>query len=409
MAISSYISIFEDWDLLRPALWSIDDFVDEIVVVDGAYDWMAPSIHSQNGDPSRSSEEVYDVLSSFGKKIKIVNGLWRNETHKRQAGYEACQGRHILRNDADEIVFWNPIKFEEFLGSGCAVGQMEMPIYVSPGQIRSSSPTAAIERQSFLFDRSQITAAQHLSYLWLVLPPEERETLDAVDNRLIFPDPIAFTAHLTHWRAPETSINRARFYVMNYIRSTGNLPWLKDFKYNETSGFGDLFKLIPPKVFDEILLGHAIVAGPPQVTNMILRPSGRPQLADRVFAMLYDNMISGLTRLNDDLCRRPRAIANGVQYLIDASTNRSLSKLENDGAIVLDFSEPIHNSQVVLTTLLPDATTKSEELSVEISNSRISFSVPRIDYSEVNPIRRTVAITARTKTPTISCEFWSEN
>jgi hypothetical protein len=39
---SAYLCLFDDFDLLGPALETIVDRVDEIVVVDGAYRWMLP-------------------------------------------------------------------------------------------------------------------------------------------------------------------------------------------------------------------------------------------------------------------------------------------------------------------------------------------------------------------------------
>jgi tetratricopeptide (TPR) repeat protein len=38
---SAYLSVYNDWDILEPALRSIRPFVDELVVVDGGYRWMA--------------------------------------------------------------------------------------------------------------------------------------------------------------------------------------------------------------------------------------------------------------------------------------------------------------------------------------------------------------------------------
>ena len=59
--ISGYISIFDDWDILPDALKSIDSLVDEIVVVDGAYDWIVPYLEGRDG--LRSRDEGYDALS----------------------------------------------------------------------------------------------------------------------------------------------------------------------------------------------------------------------------------------------------------------------------------------------------------------------------------------------------------
>jgi hypothetical protein len=66
---SAYLCLFDDFDLLGPALETIVDRVDEIVVVDGAYRWMLPYFTKMNRDPTRSVSQVYDVLSK--SKIQV--------------------------------------------------------------------------------------------------------------------------------------------------------------------------------------------------------------------------------------------------------------------------------------------------------------------------------------------------
>jgi len=407
MNLSSYISIFDDWDLLQPSLASVAPIVDEIVVVDGAYEWMTPYLDTMTRKASRSRDEVYDVLATFGKKIRVINGVWRHETHKRQMGYEACAGRYVLRNDADEVMFWDAARFADFQRAGKAVGQMEMPIYVAPARIRAASPASPIERQSFLFDKSQISSWQHLSYLWLVLPEFEQATLEPQNPDAIFAEPVAFTAHLTHWRSPATAVNRARFYVMNYVRGAGALPWLRYYNYKPETGFKGLFEIISPTEFDEILLGHDIVAGPPRFEGTVIRASGRPAPSDALFAPHYDDMLAALARLNDDLRHKPRTIANGVQYMIDASTERSLAGMQNGGSVRLVFSEALTSAEVEVSTLGVDGRTVVAKLPVAMSGRELVFDVPEIAAGEIAMLRRTLAVTARFGPDTVYAKFWA--
>ena len=402
--ISSYLSIFDDWNLLKPSLWSVADQVDEIIVVDGAYEWMAPIFESLGRDAQRSRTEVYDVLSSFGKKIRIIPGLWKNESQKRHAGYEACTNRYVLRHDSDEIVFWHDSRVEHFLRSQYAVGQMEMPIYISPGMIRAKDKDTPIERQSFLFDKSRIGAFQHLSYLWLVLPPDEQNKLEPVDNSLICPETLGYTAHLTHWRQPETAINRARFYVLNYVRSTGRLPWLPTYAYSERGGFRTLFQTVPPADFDDVLLGDAIVAAPADTLGWTIRPSPRLFSDERSFSLLHDQMISGLARLNDSLAERPRVIVNGGNYIIDASVERSLINLHKNSHITMKCDQPISRAEARLTSLFTDGTMRTEVQTVAVNDHLCSFQIPTIlSVGDNRPLRRTLALTigAASNTPLV--------
>lgn len=392
--ISSYLSIFDDWNLLKPSLWSVMDRVDEIVVVDGAYEWMAPAFTAFGRDARRSKIEVYDVLSSFGKKVRIINGLWKNESQKRQAGYEACTNRYIVRHDADEILLWDDHALGRFFGSGRAVGQVEMPIYASPGIIRAKSADAPIEKQSILFDREKVNSFQHLSYLWLVLPPEEATRLDPLNRELIFGEPIAYNAHLTLWRPPETSINRARFYVLNYIRSAGRLPWLPEFKYESEDDFRKLFEIISPNDFDDFLLGTKIVAAPVETDSWVLRPSPRSFSEETSFSLLHDLMIAGLSRINDTLSVRPRTFVNGQQYTIDASAGRSLSGILHNGRISFRSDQRLRGAQVKLVALGEDGSTSTTRIPVDLAGDRFAFEMPLTETSD-GPIqiRRSLEVT----------------
>src|SRR5215213_10730832 len=99
MLISAYLSIFDDWDILRPAMQSIAPLVDEIVVVDGAYEWMLPYFEASGRNPERSDPRVAECLEPFRHKTRFVNGVWKNELVKRAAGFEACTHQYVLRAD----------------------------------------------------------------------------------------------------------------------------------------------------------------------------------------------------------------------------------------------------------------------------------------------------------------------
>jgi hypothetical protein len=408
MKISSYLNVFDDWELLKPSLWSIADYVDEIVVVDGAYSWAEPYLIGANRRPDRSREEVYDTLSSFGRKITTINGVWKNETSKRRAGYDACTGQIILRTDADEIVFLDDSAFDKFLSSNAAVGQMEMPIYVSPGIIRTTNGQTSRERQSFAFKRNKISAQQHLSYLWLVLPPEERALLGDLDRDLIYRDPLAYTAHLTHWRGPATALSRAHFYVLNYVRFTGKLPWLPSFQFDNDRGFADLFEQISPKQFADVLLGHPIVAGPPDMRDASISRSPRSQKDEQSFSMLFDGMISDLARVNANLRLSKRTAYRGQDYQLDATNVASLRELQtDDNSLPLEFSTPLQSATVSIRHLHQDGLTSSDEIAATIDGARLTIQVPQLTNLTDRPLRRTLAVAAWCKGEGQLHEFWS--
>ncbi len=370
MFISAYLNLFDDWDILRPALLSVIDRVDEIIVVDGAYRWMLPYFESTGRDPTRSVEQVYDVLATLGPKIRVVNGIWENEIAKRIAGFEACKGKFRYRVDADEIFLFDEAATEAFLRSDCPVGQMDMPLYVAPGWINGVAGQT-MPRQAFLFDSDKISAVEHLSYLWLVMPESER-TYGPPKPNLIFRESLAFNVHLTHWRPPSSSLSRARFYVMNYMREHGM----------SGADFSSLFKRIAPKDFDEMLFGKSLVVMPTFDTiNCIKTPLTAQQ--EQSFLHLYDVFLKSLADKNARLTNQFCAIGRGEQYFLDATSSESLYNLCYNGELTLEFSTKVTNIKLQLLSFYTDGLkNKSVEVDRTIDNHFVRIKLPPEDQDE---------------------------
>ncbi|MBV9785992.1 MAG: hypothetical protein JO264_19495 [Acidisphaera sp.] len=392
MKASAYLSIFDDWEMVGPALATIVPYVDEIVVVDGAYEWMEPFFAARGRDPRFSLPQVREALGPFGDLVRIINQLWKNEPEKRQAGYAACRNRHIFRVDADEILFFTPGRLEAFLASGCAVAEMEMPIYVAPGWLRSTDSSSLLERQALLFDRDQIGPREHLAYLWLVLPPDEKQALLPKDMGRIFPDPIAFNAHLTHWRTPSTSVSRARFYVLNYFRNAGSIAWIPGFNYEPRTGFATLFDRITPTELEDILLGHEIVAAPPDMANSVLRHSPLSPQQEAGFSSLYCQLLQGLAAAGRDLVARPRVMTGGLRYLIDASGEIPPPPFGPDGSVRFSFDAEIVNATAEFASLRIEPPSSIRiPLDVTVQGRELRLQLP----SSMGPseLRRTLSLT----------------
>src|SRR6202035_3341065 len=118
---SAYLSIYNDWDILPSALRSVASHIDELVVVDGAYDWMIPYLTMLGLDSARSDPRVYAAIEESGIPFRVISRTWKNEIEKRQTGYEACAHDFIYRIDADEIMFFDDRALETALSCGFAV------------------------------------------------------------------------------------------------------------------------------------------------------------------------------------------------------------------------------------------------------------------------------------------------
>jgi hypothetical protein len=339
---SAYLSIYNDWDILREAIASIVPYVSEIVVVDGAYEWMTPYLDAigQLHDRSepRGLEVMREIAATHDVAVKTVRGVWSNEMEKRIAGYSACAGRFVFRIDADEIFQFDEAAVAQFFAEGWAIGEMEMPVCIAPGLILASDDGSRLPRQCFLFDREQISAARHLHYLWLVLGPEP---LPEVEPRHIpiFPEPLAFNTHLTTWRTPATAVTRGAFYRLNYSRKHGH----------PTATTGDGERVTDLRIlFSEHLDGQTYrdsLMASDFVVNLECGPSqiicAAPQTPDAaVLDKLYGQFLDGLAEMNRIAAQAGRAFGNGERVYLDISTPAARQALGTSGRIAFEVSSP---------------------------------------------------------------------
>ena len=402
MRLSAYLSIFDDWDILPDALAAVAPYVDEIVVVDGAYRWMAPMLRSSGRDPSRSLPEVYAALRPYADKVRVIDGLWDEELQKRAAGYAACKGRYILRFDADEIMCVTSGLIEAAIARDYPVASVEMPTYGLPGWLiaipRADGSLGDIERQCVFFDSFRISAQEHLSYLWLVLGKTEQALLGQADPQKVDPAPLAFNAHLTCWRTPATARHRARFYVMNWMRDAGTIPWLGGITAQASDGFDAFFATMPPRDFEAFLLGHEITSGQPGFGRWTTRPSPpqAPALERRLGA-LFSGFVGSLALLNEELALRGRLLLARNPCCIDVSTTAAVAALGAVGdRLGFSFDQPLKDVVVDLLELDPvRGVVIRSRLAATIEGHCAWLTLPALPADIAShPIRRTLELVA---------------
>jgi hypothetical protein len=334
VTLSAYLSLYEDSSLLGAALASVGPLVDEIVVVDGAYEWMRPFL--AGGDPRRSGPRVEAALAPYRDKLRVVSGTWANEVEKRQAGFAACQHRFVLRLDADEVLVPDLRTLRRVRDAGSGVGQAAAPIMATPEWMQAPAAGGMLPRLGVLFDRDRVSARDHLAYLWLVLPDAERADIPPPDPGLIAPDPVGFLAHLTLWRTPGDAAQRARFYVLNYVRETGRLPLLPNFALDR-DGFAGLLGEIGPESLAAHFQNHPIVAGALDMVGHELRPAPA-DLSPSVLAPLHAAFLGAQAVANRRLCADGRPFAQGEPISLDATGPDALPALKRDGTLQVELS-----------------------------------------------------------------------
>lgn len=289
--ISACVIMHDDYDALQEALSSIIDVVDEIVVVDGAYEWIAPFLEAVGRDPSRSEEDALRIVEEARavKPIVYVSGVWRNELDKRVAAYERCSGDYVYLIDSDEIHALDREAFERFASSDTAVAMAASPLYADGQHVGVEPGREAGPLKPVLFKRADITAQNHLAYLWLVLTPEERQSLGPMERAKMFLDaPVATNHHLSNLRSLRTSCNRAAFYCLLANRSLGRMGWWGHEEVSPEKVTQTLLSRIESGAFYDMLRGHNIAMGFDPASKATFAPypadSRSKALIDRVAA-----------------------------------------------------------------------------------------------------------------------------
>jgi hypothetical protein len=358
---SAYLTVYNDWDLLGPALRSVAPYVDELVVVDGAYERMAPYLSALGHDLVRSDSRVYDALASSGIPYRVISRLWASEAEKRIAGYCACTGRIVCRVDADEVIFFDERELERFQSRGEAVAAVETPTYIAPGWIVGPAPVSGwrrlwsrprLPRQCFMFNRDKIAADVHLNYLWLRLdsgkPVRRREIPLPVRRR-----PIGFNAHLTGWRTWPSADFRAESYGLHYALRNG-IPWLAQLRGRAMNGLGELLDIVPAQDFREIVeasrLGiKGMIAGEFALARTPLTPA-----QEATFVAHYQPMLDSRVALNRRMTQSPQHFSAAWPVVIDISTRACVDAVAPDGLLLLEFEHDVASVKGELRAIMPE-------------------------------------------------------
>lgn len=363
MSVSAYMIAHCDDDYLAEAIASIIDHVDELVFVDGAYAWVAPFLPDVGIDPERSWQSTYDILARYGGKVKVFTGVWQDELEKRAFGFAQCSGDFIIRIDADEVFTLDAGAFFRFRWSGRAMADMEFPYLLTGDRQRLQDGLAETPRQVCAFRRRAFaTPYEHCAYLWLVLTDAERSRCPPADGRKrVYRERVAKTAHLTALRTPRTSVNRARYYTLQHIRSTGEMP----FGLTAPEGAsGDerialMLEAVGAETYSGYLEGHAIVSGFTHMDGFHIAPYALPPAAADVAARAVETRHRAMADMLD-FATRPRLVINGIHTIIDVTPALKTGMT----GVTLTFSDDIVHAAGHFELLSGDRTAGADRLMV---------------------------------------------
>jgi len=400
--ITGYLQIYNDWSRLEVSLRSLAEHLDEIVVVDGAYDWMKEYAEGIGWNPERSQQEVYDILDKVGIPYRAIQRTWRNQLEKRIAGYNACNTKYALRIDADEVLTFDDEHLAQFLESDYAIASMYMHQHVTPDYvIVHDSDQRQIAAQPVLFDREQVSADIHLNYIFLVLPAD---SLPAPDQRPFapFPTPIASCSHLTQLRHPRSAVFRGSYYYINWMRANG-VEWVPGLSGRPLAASTDLFREVAPEKFRDIMLSTHFVAGwsDPNRPDYALRHSSTlvpAQLSaekQESLKLSFEDYLTSLAELNSQLVEG-RWFRKSIEMILDVTTEMAIRAIAPQGWVVLECDGPITSVEAQVVSLFSQEPWESSaKLSTRSDAARALIDLSSLGPLENSALRRVISVKIR--------------
>ena len=403
LGITGYLQVYNDWSRLEVSLRSLAQHLDEIVVVDGAYDWMKEYAQGIGWNPERSQQEVYDILDEVGIPYRVVQGTWRNQLEKRIAGYNACRTRYALRIDADEVLTFDDDQLTRFFESDYAVASMFMHLHVTPDYVLvNDSDQRRIAVQPVLFDREQVTAEIHLNYIFLVLPadslPEQGQMPFAR-----FPTPIASCSHLSRLRHPRSAVFRGSYYYINWMRANG-VGWIPELRGRPLADSSDLFRVVSPVHFRDIMLGSHFVAGwsdPNRpdyalIHSNALTPSELSDEKKESLRRSFEDYLASLAALNAQL-GDGRYFRKNDAIILDATTEMALRAIAPDGSMTLECDQPVEAVEAKSVSLFSqEPWERTKDLKAVRDSHRVVIDLSSLGAIEGSELRRTISVKIKT-------------
>jgi hypothetical protein len=254
--------IHNDSSLLEETLKSAGHLVDSLVVVDGAYEWVAPFCEMNGEASDKSTDDLLAILDASGLPYTYHTGVWQNETHKRQASLEFVKTERVMLIDSDEIYNVDDAKLQAFWASGKVMASLKAPLFLHDDVVTWHTASAAYPLKPVFLNLAGQDIETVVASLWLLLPDSEKGTI--VARSLIERAPLGIFYHLSMFRTQNNPYRRSRFYNLLSMRVAKKIGLDVNQTFSSDAEFTDLVRTSNRTALNNMFNLHRLAAAFPQ-------------------------------------------------------------------------------------------------------------------------------------------------
>jgi hypothetical protein len=210
MKVSVALCIYNDFDFIQDCVKRVYDFAEEIVILDGPYEYCEPMLKNF-GLYYENCPGPLKAISNL-PKVRYEYVKFKNEKEKRLYLYEMCTHDIVMLLDSDEIIIdIKPLEVKRFFESNKSVA------YSTFYNLARRDCIVGLPTKKYIFfKRNEISALEHLNYTWLVGVQQ-----DEPDRKKMYDISIMDIAHLTLMRSPFFNMVKFCFYTRLYFYTKG--------------------------------------------------------------------------------------------------------------------------------------------------------------------------------------------
>lgn len=298
--VSGILIIHNDSSLLEYAIESAKPYIDELVVVDGAYKWVAPFCSELNESPNESTDDLMSKLERCGVPVKYFKGVWESETHKRKFSLEQASYDYMMLIDSDEVFELDSDLVGKFLESEQAIGECYFPLYFDKNIVGYSTGLKSPPLKEIFLNKKHYSVQALVNSLFLLVPDGERG--ERISNKDRFKENLGVVHHLSLFRTDNSGYRRSRFYNLLAMRVAKKLTLLNGLEFGSDEEFYSLLlELADEKItaLNSLFEFHRITAAFPAIkSNQYLSEfASSSDEVKSLIAELFDRMLIEQSRL----------------------------------------------------------------------------------------------------------------